>query len=208
MKINNKMIGLSLVVATTLLTGCVKDTLFDEPTPMSERPAKLRTIYSNITEMEVIISKDMPQEEFDKVVIETLNNKTNLSANDLSHLFGTVGKTFVASDITIFSVDNQPFEYNNPVTPYPIMKTVNGTNAVLMNNGYYSNINININEVNGNKFNIESKMTKVKNLQNIKVEYKGVINQAETYPLYISKEDNNKYKIVFINVQSLVEKKK
>lgn len=206
MKINNKMIGLSLVVATSLLTGCVKDTLFDEPTPVNQN-AKLRTIYSSITEIDVVLAKDTPQDEFDKTVIETLGNKQKLSSSDLGDLFSTVGKTTVMSYVTILSLNNQPFEYTKPVAGYPILKTVNGENiAALKNNGYYSNITINA--VGDDKFDIKSKLVKMNHLQKRNFEYQGVINQYETYPIYVSKEENNTYKVVFIQVQKLKEKKK
>jgi hypothetical protein len=45
-------------------------------------------------------------------------------------------------------------------------------------------------------------------LQKRNFEYQGVINQYETYPIYVSKEENNTYKIVLIQVQKLKEKKK
>jgi hypothetical protein len=206
MKINNKIIGLSLVVAASLLTGCVKDTLFDEPTPVSEK-SQLKTIYSSITEIEVVLAKDTAQEEFDKTVIETLGNKQKLSSNDLGNLFSTVGKTTVMSYVTILSLNNQPFEYTKPVAGYPILKTVNGENkAALENNGYYSKITIN--SVGENKFDIKSRLTKMNHLQKRNFEYQGVINQYETYPIYVSKEENNTYKIVLIQVQKLKEKKK
>lgn len=206
MKINNKMIGLSLVVATSLLTGCVKDTLFDEPSPVNEN-ANLRTIYSSITEIDVVLEQDTPQEEFDKTVIETLGNKQKLSSSEIGNLFATVGKTTVQSYMTILSLNNQPFEYTKPVSGYPILKTVNGENiAALKNNSYSSNITIN--SVADDKFDINSKLTKMSNSQKRNFEYQGVINQYETYPIYVSKEDHNTYKIVFIQVQKLKEKQK
>lgn len=206
MKINNKIIGLSLIVAASLLTGCVKDTFFDEPTPTATN-AKLRTIYSDITELQVVLAKDTPQEEFDKTVIETLGNKRNISSSELVNLFSTVGKTTIISSVTIFSLNKQPFEYAKPVAGYPILRTVNGENIdSLKNNGYYSNITIN--SVGDDKFDIKSKFTKMDNLQKRNFEYQGVINQHETYPIYVSKEEDNTYKIVFIQVQKLKEKKK
>jgi len=206
MKINNKMIGLSLVVVASLLTGCVKDTLFDEPTPVNEK-AQLKTIYSSITEIEVVLVKDTPQEEFDKIVIETLGSKQKLSSTDLGNMFATVGNTTVLSYVTILSLNNQTFEYTKPVAGYPILKTVNGENkTALKNNGYYSNITIN--SVGENKFDIKSRLTKMNHLQKRNFEYQGVINQYETYPIYVSKEENNTYKIVLIQVQKLKEKKK
>lgn len=205
MKINNKMIGLSLVVAASLLTGCVKDTLFDEQSPTTHN-GKVRSIYSNITELEVVLEKDTPQEEFDRIVIETLGNKKNLSANEISQLFETVGKTKVTSNLTIFSADKQPFDYTKPVSGYPILNTVNAENkAVLKNDGYYSNITIN--GVGENQFNIKSKITKIDHQQKTNFEYLGLINQSETYPTYISKEDNNTYKVILIQVQKINEKR-
>lgn len=206
MKINNRIIGLSLVVTASLLTGCVKDTLFDEPTPVNDT-AKLRTIYSNITEIDVVLEKDTPQEEFNKTVIETLGNKQKLSSNDLINMFDKIGETTVFSYVTILSMNNQPFEYTKPVAGYPILKTANGENiATLKNNGYSSNITIN--SIGDDKFDINSKLTKMNNLQKRNFDYQGVINQYETYPIYVNKENNNTYKIVFIQVQKIKEKKK
>jgi hypothetical protein len=206
MKINNKMIGLSLVVATTLLTGCVKDTLFDEVSPRSEHAGKAKTIYSNITEIEVVLSTDTPQEEFDKTIIETLANKPHLSANDLGVMFSTVGKATVMSNVTVLSNNNQPFQYTKPIAGYPILKTINGETAPVSNNNeYYSNINIQ--SVGDHQFDLKSKLTKVNFQQKRNFEYQGVINQYETYPIYVSKEPNNAYKIVFIQVQKMREKK-
>lgn len=206
MKINNKIIGLSLVIAASMLTGCVKDTLFDEPTPVNEN-AKLRTIYSSITEIDVVLAKDTTQEEFDKTVIETLGNKQKLSSNDLGHLFDTVGKTTVLSYMSILSLNNQPFEYTKPVEGYPILKSVNDEKkAVLVNSSYSSKITINAKDE--NQFDIKSKITNINQLGVRSFDYQGVINQYETYPIYVSKEDNNTYKIVFIQVQKLKEKKK
>lgn len=206
MKINNKMIGLSLVVAATLLTGCVKDTLFDEVSPLSDRSGKTKNIYSTITEMEIVLSKDTPQEEFDKTVLETLANKPNLSANDLGVMFSTVGKATVMSNVAVFSNNNQSFQYTKPVAEYPILKTINGETAPLTNNNeYYSNITIQ--SVGDHQFDLKSRLTKVNFQQKRNFEYQGVINQYETYPIYVSKEANNAYKIVFIQVQKMREKK-
>lgn len=206
MKINNKMIGLSLVMATTLLTGCVKDTLFDEVSPRSDNAVKAKTIYSTITEMEVVLSTDTPQEEFDKTVIETLANKPNLSANELGVMFSTVGKATVMSNITVLSNNNQPFQYTKPIAGYPILKTINGETAPVENkNEYYSNITIK--SVGDHQFDLKSILTKVNFQQKRNFEYQGVINQYETYPIYVSKEANNAYKIVFIQVQKMREKK-
>lgn len=206
MKINNKMIGLSLVMATTLLTGCVKDTLFDEVSPRSDNAVKAKTIYSTITEMEVVLSMDTPQEEFDKTVIETLANKPHLSANELGVMFSTVGKATVMSNISVLSNNNQPFQYTKPIAGYPILKTINGETAPFTNkNEYYSSITIK--SVGDHQFDLKSILTKVNFQQKRNFEYQGVINQYETYPIYVSKEANNAYKIVFIQVQKMREKK-
>jgi len=206
MKINNKMIGLSLVVATTLLTGCVKDTLFDEVSPKRDYSVKAKTIYSTITEMEIVLSADTPQEEFDKTVIETLANKPHLSANDLGVMFSTVGKSTVISNVTVLSNNNQPFQYTKPVAGYPILKTFNGQTAPISNNNeYYSDITIQ--SVGDHQFDLKSRLTKMNIQQKRNFEYQGVINQYETYPIYVSKEADNAYKIVFIQVQKMREKK-
>lgn len=206
MKINNKMLGLSLVISASLLTGCVKDNLFDMPVK-HEYTSNFRNIYSNITEVEVVLPKDSTQEEFDKTIVETLNSKKHLSANDLGQLFSTVGKTTVLSNVTILSMNDQPYEYTKPVVGYPIIKTLNGEFKAPIDNNIYST-NIKIQTYADNQFKIQSKLTK-RNFSNTRnFEYQGTINQYETYPIYVSKEENNAYKIVFIQVQKIKEKRK
>lgn len=205
MKINNKIIGLSLVVAASLLTGCVKDNLFDMPTKNESR-YNFRNIYSNITEVEVVLAKESSPEAFDKTIAETLNGKKNLSANDLGQLFSTVGHTTVLSNVTILSMNDQSYEYTKPVVGYPIIKTLNGEQKEPVDKNVYST-NIKIQTYADNQFKIQSKLTKKNFLQTRNFEYQGIINQYETYPIYVSKEENNAYKIVFIQVQKVKEKK-
>jgi len=206
MKINNKIIGLSLVMATSLLSGCVKDNLFDMPMKYENR-SNFRNIYSNITEVEVIPSKESTPEDFDKTIATTLNGQKNLSANDLGQLFSTVGQTTVLSNVTILSMNDQTYEYTKPIVGYPIIKTLNGEQKEPVDKNVYST-NIKLQTYGDNQFKIHSILTKKNFLQTRNFEYQGTINQNETYPIYVSQEDNHAYKIVFIQVQKVKEKKK
>lgn len=208
MKINNNIMALSLVITTSLITGCVQDTMFDEKTPVSRHATNFKTIFSTITELEVVLSQDIAVEEFDKQIIEVLGSKKNLSSNELGDLFSTLGKTTVTSNSSIMSSDGKSFDYLPQQAGYlsTKYKVVEGEKEYnLDRNGYYSSLMIK--SVPDNKFEIKSMITKLTSLEKRKFVYEGFVNQYEAYPIYVSKEDNNTYKMTLIQIHKVPDKK-
>lgn len=208
MKINNKIMALSLVVTASFLTGCVKDTMFDEPMPVSKQKTNFKTIFSTITELEVVLPQEVAVEDFDKKIIEVLGSKKNLSSNELSDLFSTLGKTTVTSNSSIMSSDGKSFDYLPQQAGYLSTKykvVEDNKQYSLDKNGYYSSLMIK--SVPDNKFEIKSMITKLTSLEKRKFMYEGFVNQYEVYPIYVSKEDNNTYKMTLIQIHKVSDKK-
>lgn len=211
-----KKINYITILSLSLLLGAcsINNNIQDAPTapPQTQKqsmisdkmPTVIQKEYSaTIYDFTIITEQSVTQEEISNKINKALDETKKVEYDFFLNNLEKIGKTNKNSKVNVITLIDSQFDVDTSVKAYPIRKE-SGDKLLLNESGIGVVVKI-LKNPDINKVGIIASSSKgaeldIKNLENNTTNYKNEINLNNLYPIAIYKENSNKYRVLFIEV--------